>query len=154
MANVTRWETPHWEVFKDFGDLGERFGRLFGRLPAHNGYREALTVADWVPTVDITEDEKEFLVKAEIPEVDRKDVKVTVEDGVLTLTGERRTETEEKGKKFHRVERAFGTFARSFTLPEGVAEDKVRAEFKEGLLLVHLPKTEKAKPKTIEVGVS
>src|SRR2546426_2987313 len=100
-----------------------------------------MTVADWAPAVDITEDDKEYLIKAEIPEVEKKDVKVTVQDGVLTIQGERKKETEEKdNKRFHRVEHFYGTFVRSFTLPEDAAEDKTRAEFKDGLLLVHLPK--------------
>ncbi|MFB3778240.1 MAG: Hsp20/alpha crystallin family protein [Bryobacteraceae bacterium] len=110
-------------------------------------------VADWSPTVDISETDDEYLVKAEIPEVDRKDVKVTVQDGLLTIQGERKQEKEEKGKRFHRVERAYGTFLRTFDMPDGVDEEKLRAEFKDGMLLVHLPKTEKAKTKAIEVKV-
>ena len=112
-----------------------------------------MTVADWTPTVDITEDEKEYLIKAEIPEVDKKDVKVTLQEGVLTIQGERNQEKEEKGKRFHRVERSYGTFLRSFTLPEDSAEDKLKAEFKDGMLLVHLPKAEKPKPKAVDIKV-
>jgi HSP20 family protein len=135
-------------------DISERFNRLFGRLPARReGGREAMTVADWTPTVDITEDEKEYLIKAEIPEVDKKDVKVTLQEGVLTIQGERNQEKEEKGKRFHRVERSYGTFLRSFTLPEDSAEDKLKAEFKDGMLLVHLPKAEKPKPKAVDIKV-
>jgi len=140
--------------FKELEEISDRFNRLFGRLPAHReSGREAMTVADWVPTVDITEDDKEYLIKAEIPEVDKKDVKVTVQDGVLTLTGERKQEKEEKGKKFHRIERSYGSFVRSFTMPDDVSEEKLKAEFKDGMLLVHLPKAEKPKPKAIEVKV-
>ena len=113
-----------------------------------------MTVADWVPSVDITEDNKEYLIKAEIPEVNKNDVRVTVQEGVLTIQGERRQEKEEKDKRLHRVERAYGTFVRSFSLPEDVAEENVKAEFKDGMLWVHLPKTEKAKPKSIEVKVA
>lgn len=110
-------------------------------------------MADWVPSVDVSEDDKEYLIKAEIPEVDKKDVKVTTQEGVLTIQGDRKQEKEEKGKKFHRVERSYGSFVRSFTLPEDVAEDKLKAEFKEGMLMIHLPKTEKPKPKTVDVKV-
>jgi HSP20 family protein len=113
-----------------------------------------MTVADWAPTVDISEDDKEYLIKAEIPEVDKKDVKVMLQDGVLTIQGERKKETEEKDRRFHRVERSYGTFVRSFTLPEDAAEDSTRAEFKSGMLLVHLPKAQKAKPKAVEVQVA
>jgi len=137
------------------GYISERFSRIFGRVPARNeSGREALTVADWVPMVDIAEDDKEYLIKAEIPEVDKKDVKVTVQDGVLTIQGERKQEKEEKDKRFHRVERSYGTFVRTFSLPEDVAEDRMKAEFKDGVLLIHLPKTEKPKPKAVEIKVA
>jgi HSP20 family protein len=149
-----RLDPFRWDPFKELEEINERFNRVFGRLPARReSGREAMTVADWAPTVDITEDDKEYLIKAEIPEVDKKDVKVTVQEGVLTIQGERKQEKEEKGKKFHRIERAYGSFVRSFTLPDEVAEDKLKAEFKDGMLLVHLPKTEKPKPKAIEVKV-
>lgn len=113
-----------------------------------------MTVAEWSPLVDITEDEKEYLIKAELPEVKKEEVKITVQDDVLTISGERKYEKEEKGKKYHRVERAYGSFVRSFTLPEDADGTKVAAEFKDGVLKVHLPKSEKAKPKSIEVTVS
>ena len=113
-----------------------------------------MTINDWAPLVDITEDEKEFLIKAELPEVKKDDVKVTVENNVLTLRGERKIEKEEKGKKFHRIERSYGSFERSFTLPEGTDPAKVSSEFKDGVLTVHLPKSPTAKPKAIEVKVA
>jgi len=154
MASLIRWDPTRWDPFKEMEDISERFNRLFGRLPVRReGGREAMTVADWTPTVDITEDEKEYLIKAEIPEVDKKDVKVTLQEGVLTIQGERNQEKEEKGKRFHRVERSYGTFLRSFTLPEDSAEDKLKAEFKDGMLLVHLPKAEKPKPKAVDIKV-
>ena len=103
--------------------------------------------------MDISEDDKEYLIKAEVPEVDKKEVKVAVQEGVLTIQGERKQEKEEKGRKFHRVERSYGSFVRSFSLPENVAEDKLRAEFKDGVLLVHLPKAEKPKARAVEVKV-
>jgi len=103
--------------------------------------------------VDIVEDENEYLIKAELPEVKKDDVKVTVQDDVLTISGERMFEKEEKGRKYHRMERAYGSFARSFTLPEDADGVKVAAEFKDGVLKVHLPKSEQAKPKSIEVKI-
>jgi HSP20 family protein len=140
---------------RELEEMGERFNRLFGRAPVRrDSARESMTVADWMPSVDIIEDDQEYLIKAEIPEVDKKDVRVTVQENVLTIQGERRKNVEEKDKRFHRVERHYGTFVRSFTLPENVAEDKVRAEFRDGMLTLHLPKTEKAKPKAIEVSVA
>jgi HSP20 family protein len=104
---------------------------------------EALLPTEWAPRVDITEAEKEFLIKAELPEVKKEEVKVTVENGVLSITGERKLEKEEKDKKYHRIERAYGRFERSFTLPEGTEPTKVTSEFKEGVMTVHLPRIPK-----------
>jgi HSP20 family protein len=113
-----------------------------------------MAVAEWAPLVDISEDDKEYLIKAELPEVKKDDVKVTVEDSTVTITGERKLEKEEKGKKYHRVERAYGSFGRSFSLPDDASPAKVTAEFKDGVLTVHLAKDEKAKPQHIEVKVA
>jgi HSP20 family protein len=118
-----------------------------------NGGQEALTVAQWTPLVDITEDEKEYLIKAELPEMKKEDVRLTVENDVLAISGERKFEKEEKGRKYHRVERAYGSFVRSFSLPEDADGSKVTADFKDGVLQVHLPKSVKAKPKAIEIKV-
>jgi len=143
-----------WDPFRELESMSDRLNRVFTRPSLSTGGREALTVADWMPTVDISETDGEYLIKAELPEVKKEDVKVTVEGGVLTLQGERRQEKEEKGKKYHRVERSYGSFARSFTLPETVDEGAVKAEYKDGVLHLHLPKTEKVKPKTIDVKVA
>lgn len=152
MSAMIRFENMH--PFKELEEIGERFNRLFGRLPVRrDSGQEALTMADWVPRVDITEDDKEYLIKAEIPEVDKKDAKVTVQEGVLTIQGERKREKEENNKRVHRIERFYGTFVRSFSLPEDVDEDNLKAEFKDGMLLVHLPKAEKPKPKAVEIQV-
>ncbi|MBM4126715.1 MAG: Hsp20/alpha crystallin family protein [Nitrospira sp.] len=143
-----------WDPFRELEDMSERLNRVFARPAARtSGGKEQLTVADWIPTVDISETDGEYLIKAELPEVKKEDVKVTVEDGVLTLQGARHQEKEEKGKKYHRVERSYGSFVRSFTLPESVDEGGVKAEYKDGVLNLHLPKTEKVKPKAIEVKV-
>lgn len=144
-----------WDPFKEMDDLQKRLTSIFGLTPQRpvNG-KEDMTVTQWLPLVDITEDGQAYLIKAELPEVKKEDVKVTVENGVLTISGERKFEKEEKGKKYHRVERAYGSFMRSFTLPEGAAGDKVSADFKEGILTVHLPKSPEAKPKAIDVKVS
>ena len=150
MNAITRWDP-----FKELDELQSRLSTLFGRAPIRRdgAKEEAMTVAEWAPLVDITEDDKEYLIKAELPEVKKDDVKVAVDEDVLTITGERKFKKEEKGNKYHRVERAYGNFTRSFTLPEDVDPGKVSAEFKEGLLSVHLPKSEKAKPKAIEIKV-
>ncbi|HMZ54078.1 MAG TPA: Hsp20/alpha crystallin family protein [Nitrospira sp.] len=157
MSGLTRWEPfrTQWNPWKELEDVEKRLSALWGRPQGKvDGQKEAISVAEWSPLVDITEDEKEYLIKAELPEVKREDVKLTVQDNVLAISGERRYEKEEKNKKYHRVERAYGNFLRSFTLPEDADGSKVSAEYKDGVLKVHLPKSEKATPKSIEVKVS
>ena len=136
-------------------DIHDRLFNLFKNTQPRTGggEQESLTVSEWTPLVDITEDDKEYLIKAELPEVKKEEVKVTVENGLLTISGDRKIEKEEKGKRYHRVERAYGSFVRSFSLPDDADGNKVNAEFKEGVLRVHLAKSEHAKPKQIEVKV-
>ncbi len=137
-------------------ELQSRLASAFGRgsVLTRNGNREEnITVADWAPLVDVTEDDKEYVIKAELPEIKKDDVKVTVVDGVLSISGERKFEKEEKDKKYHRVERSYGSFVRSFAFPDDADPARVNAEFKDGVLLVHLVKSEKSQPKTIEVKV-
>lgn len=114
----------------------------------------ASSTSDWTPLVDVSEDASEYLIKLELPEVRKEDLKVNVEDGVLTIKGERHFEKEENGKRYHRIERAYGAFARSFTLPEDGDPSRVNAKFKNGLLEVQIGKDEKAKPKAIEIKIA
>ena len=146
----------YWDPFRELEDMQSRFAKILGLTPARtrNGGRELMTVTEWEPSVDVIEDEKEWLVKADLPDVKKEDVKVTVEEGVLTITGERKFEKEEKGKKYHRIERSYGNFLRSFTLPERADGSNVKAEFKDGVLKVHMPKSEKTKAKATEVQVT
>ena len=111
-------------------------------------------MTNWLPPVDIEENDREYILKAELPGIKKEEVKLTVEGGTLSISGERKAEKEEKDKKYHRMERSCGAFQRSFTLPEGALAEKISAEFKDGVLLVHLPKDETAKPQAIEVKVS
>jgi HSP20 family protein len=145
-----------WNQLKDLEALRQGLGSLMSGSPLHRpeGQEEPVAVAEWSPVVDISEDDREYLIKAELPDVKKEDVKVTAQEGTLTIMGERKFEKEEKGKKYHRVERAYGTFGRSFSLPDDVSPAKVRAEFKDGLLTVHLVKDEKAKPQQVEVKIS
>jgi HSP20 family protein len=108
----------------------------------------------WSPAVDIYETENELVLKADLPDVDPKNVGIQLENGTLTLKGERKFEDQKNGKGFHRIERSYGTFVRAFSLPETVDGDKVRAEFKNGVLTITLPKKEVAKPKTINVEIA
>jgi HSP20 family protein len=156
LSTFNPFRSSTWDPFREIGELENRLAKYFGRpvLTGNGGDKETMTVAEWAPAVDITEDDKEYLVKAELPDLKKEDVKVTVENGELTISGERKFEKEEKNKKYHRIERSYGSFVRSFTLPEAASGDKVSADFKDGLLTVHLPKDEKAKPKSIDVKVS
>ena len=135
MSALTRWEPmmSRWNPFKEFEDMEKRLSTYLGRpgLRTEEG-KEAMTVADWSPRVDITEDDKEYVIKADLPEVKKEDIKLTVQDNVMSISGERKYEKEEKGKKYHRVERAYGSFMRSFTLPEDADGSKVSAETKMG----------------------
>ena len=150
MNTLTRWEP-----FREMEDLQNRLSTFFTRAPMRRGNgKESITLPEWTPLADITEDDREYVIKAELPELRKEDVKVTVENGVLTISGERKFEKEEKKKKYHRVERGYGSFVRTFALPEDADADKVKAVFKHGMLEVHLPKNEKAKPKQIEVNVA
>ncbi len=154
--NLIRYEPtslPTFPLYREMEEMTDRLNRFFGTWTRPNG-KELLTVTDWTPVVDIQETDIEYLVKVELPEVKKEDVKVTVENGVLTLQGERKQEKEEKGKKFHRIERSYGSFLRTFTVPLDTDETKVAADFKDGILKVHLPKTEKPRPKAIEVRLS
>jgi HSP20 family protein len=157
MPALTRWEPlGRWNPWKELEEMEKRLSTVFGPVPsaARGDKKEAIAVAEWSPLVDITEDDKEYVVKAEIPEMKKDDIKINVHEDVLTISGERKYEKEEKGKKYHRVERAYGSFMRSFTLPEDADGTKISAEYKDGVLKVHLPKSEKAKPKAIEVKIA
>ena len=144
-----------WNPFNELEDISNRLNQIFGRpVGSATVDQQMLKGADWTPSVDVSETDKAYVIKAEIPEVKKEDVKVTIDDGMLTIQGERKMEKEEKGKKFHRIERSYGSFVRSFRLPDGVDESKVKAEFKDGMINVTLPKSEKAKKKAVEVAVS
>ena len=151
MNTLTRWDP-----FKDVEELQNRLSSIFGQSPTRRSGTESevLPVAKWAPVVDVAESDHEYVIQAELPAVNREDVKVSVEDGVLTLSGERKFEKEEKNKKYHRIERAYGSFIRTFSIPSDVDPDKVRAEFKEGVLTVRLEKDERSKPRSVEVKVS
>jgi HSP20 family protein len=141
-----------WDPFREMEDLFDRYTKAVGW--PQRGSQELTAAGDWSPRVDISETDKEFIIKAEIPEVKKEDVKVTVDSNVLTIRGERRQEKEEKDKKFHKIERYYGSFARRFTLPDDVELTKIEAIFKDGMLNLHIPKAKEAKSKKIEVKVT
>ncbi|MFM8720122.1 MAG: Hsp20/alpha crystallin family protein [Chthoniobacterales bacterium] len=143
-----------WNPIREMESARNRMDRLFGRSLVPWTGDEPFTSSEWSPLVDVSEDDKEFTIKADLPEVKKENVHVTIEDGTLRITGERKFEKEEKGRRYHRIERSYGTFERSFVLPEGAKTDKLKAEFKDGTLQVHLPKAPEIQTKAIEVPVS
>jgi HSP20 family protein len=145
-----------WDQLKEMEEAAQnRFNRFLGGFPNRMGSGEthSLTVADWSPEVDISQDDHEYLIKADLPEMKKDDVRVTVEDGILCVSGERKGEQEDHKRKFHRTERSFGSFRRSFTLPEDADSTQVTAEFSDGVLKVHLPTTAKARSTALEIKV-
>jgi HSP20 family protein len=143
-----------WNPFRELDELENRLGAFFRRgFPSWTGKAETLGLPEWSPQVDISEDEKEYLVKADLPEMKKEDIKVTFENGLLSISGERKTEKEEKKKRYHRIERSYGKFERTFTLPEDADATKFAAEFKDGVLKVHVPKNPAAKPKPVQIKV-
>ena len=154
MTALTRWEAMRWDPLTELEEIRNRFNRMMGRFqPRQESGNETMAVAEWVPTVDVEEDDKEYLIKAEVPEVDKKDIKITVQNGVLTMQGQRRRETKENGHRARRIERAYGMFVRSFTLPDDVDAERIRAEFKDGMLRLHLPKSAKPERQAREITI-
>jgi len=156
MNTLVRWDPfrTQWNPSKDRDELESRLATMLAaRATTGDGRKEAMTVAEWSPLVDIMEDEKQFLIRAELPDMKKEQVKLTVENDVLTISGERKYEKETTGHKHHRIERAYGSFMRSFSLPENTDGSKVSADYKDGLLQVHLPKSVRSKPKAIEIKV-
>ena len=152
MNSLTKWDPfRDWDPFRELNEFQNRLSSVFGRAGSQRENEAALS--QWSPPVDILEDDKEFLVKAELPDVKKEDVRVVVENGVLTISGERKFEKEENKQRYHRVERSYGSFSRSFSLPDGADATKVNAEFKNGVLQVHMAKSQMSKPKQIEVKV-
>lgn len=146
-------EIVKWNPFRELEDIQRRLNRMFTETAPRLG-DEPFFVADWAPAVDIEETEKTFNVKVDLPDVKKEDLKVEMHNGTLTIEGERKQEKEEKGNRFHRIERQYGTFVRRFRMPADVDETKVNAEFKDGVLNVTLPKAVAAVVKPVEIKVA
>lgn len=140
-----------WDPLREMEDVMRGLQRTFATWPGRT--EESMTLAQWSPSVDIGETDKEFVVKAELPEVKKEDIKVNVENGTLSISGERKVEKEEKGLKFHRVERSYGRFERTFSIPDEADADKITSEYKDGVLTVHLAKNPSAKPAVHQIPV-
>jgi HSP20 family protein len=142
-----------WNPFQEFENLMERYSEHGGRN-LNKRLDSDLSFADWAPTVDIEEEDDKYLIKADVPGVEKKDIEVSLDNGILSIRGEKNVEKESgKGSKRHRTERYHGSFARSFTLPTAVQADKVDASYKDGVLSLVIPKAEEVKPKTIDIKV-
>lgn len=149
MTNLVRWDP-----FSDIDRIDRTFNRMMRR--AFSGWPRRTVEGEafeWSPSADISETDKEYLIRAELPAVKKEDVRVTVDGGMITIQGERRQQKEAKSEKYHQVESLYGSFSRSFALPDEVNSKAIRCEDKDGVLTVHLPKTEvhKSKPKQITV---
>jgi HSP20 family protein len=142
-----------WDPFRELEEMSTRLNRALGRGSVQAGQKDSLAMSDWSPSVDIVETSEDFQVKCELPELKKEDVKVNVSEGLLRIEGERKFDKEDKTKKYHRVERFYGSFMRSFALPDGVEQDKVKADFKDGLLTVRLPKSPRVQPRSVDVKI-
>ena len=142
-----------WEPLRDVDDVFNRFVAETLRRWPNAAAGEGRAACDWAPAADVSETEGEYLIKADLPEVRKEDVSITVQDGVLTLSGERRQEKREDSEKLHRVERAFGSFARRFALPENADEQGIRAESRDGVILIHIPKQTVVQPQPRQITI-
>jgi HSP20 family protein len=142
-----------WEPFREFTTLQNEMNRLFNTVfetpsPANGG----TTMRRWMPAMDLLETDSHFVLRADLPGMKEDEVKIEFEDGTLTISGERKAEHETKSEGYYRVERAFGSFSRSLTLPKGIDPEAVDASFTDGVLEVRIPKPEERKPRRIEIG--
>ncbi len=150
---ITRWN-PATDITRDLDTMQKRMNRLFNDFfSGREGDGDNLILGSWNPAVDVVEHDDSYVIEAELPGMNKNDIKISVTNDVLTIQGEKKVEKEDKKKNFHRTERSYGSFSRTFSLPGNVKADKVEAEFNNGVLTVKVPKSEEAKPKQIDVKV-
>jgi HSP20 family protein len=144
-----------WDPFREMSDMQERMGHLLSDFYGHRGADDVMRRGAWIPPVDIYDTGKhELMIKAELPDMQREDIHLTVENNTLTISGEKKMDSEVRDENCHRIERSYGTFTRSFSLPPTVDTTKVSADYKAGVLSIRLPLREEAKPKQIQVNVT
>lgn len=141
-----------WNRFRNLSNFQDQFNRLFE--PTREGQADNSALTSWAPAVDIYENENELMIKADLPEIDEKNLDVRVENNTLTVRGERKFEQEVKEENYLRVERAYGSFSRSFSLPSSVNTEAIKADYKNGVLTVALPKRAESKPKQVKINVT
>jgi HSP20 family protein len=142
-----------WEPARELQAIQQEMNRLFGSAYPQGNGSNGSNVSRWIPPMDVAEDEEHFVVRADLPGVEEGDVNVELEDNVLTISGERKSDIEERKEGYHRIERAYGTFSRSLTLPEGIDPEGIRASFNKGVLDVRIPKPEQRKPRKVAIDV-
>lgn len=156
MNSLTKWQRPDLSTWSGFGrltDLRDEIDRLF-EAPLAQFVRSSQLLSGWTPAVDLFEDKDNFVVRADLPGMKKEDIDISLHDGSLSISGERKSESKHEGSEVYRAERFFGRFQRTITLPTPVASNKVQAQYKDGILMVTLPKTEESKPRRIDVRVS
>ena len=143
-----------WDPFRELEDMHHRLTSLFERPSLRRGERnEWIDESQWSPMADVSEDDRSYMVKVELPEMKREDIKLSLENGVLSISGERKIEKDENGRKYHRIERGYGSYMRSFTLPADADAAQVDAQYRDGVLSVKVGKSAKAKQRAIEIKV-
>lgn len=140
-----------WDPFRDLVTLREKMNRLFEEAFTSRGEEKDLVASTWTPSVDIYETESDLVLTAEVPGIDENDVEIKIEDNTLTIKGDRNFEKETKEENYHRIERSYGSFYRSFTLPRNIDQDKIKAENENGILKVIMPKKPELKPKKVKI---
>lgn len=140
-----------WDPFRDMVTLREKMNRLFDDTVTARGEDKDMITSSWSPAVDIYETENELVLSAEVPGIDEKDIEIKIDDGTLSIRGERKFEKETKEENYHRIERAYGSFFRSFSLPNYIDQEGIRAEHEDGVLKIHMPKRAESKPKTVKI---
>ena len=152
LVRVQRFPIP--SLFEPLTSFDREIDTMFDKfMRGGTADDSSFAVSHWMPAVDVAEHDEEYQVKVELPGVSKDDVKITMQDNILTIHGEKKQEKESKSSNYHRVERSYGSFQRSFTLPTSVKHDTIEASYKDGILTIALPKAEEAKPKQIEVKV-
>ncbi len=147
------WELAPWRPFRELERMRREMDRIWDSFFERRPARVEEAAAEWLPMLDVSETKNDYVVKAELPGIDPKDIDISLMDDVLTIKGEKKQEKEEKEENYHVIERCYGSFSRSVRLPGQVQSDKINATFKNGVLKVTLPKTEEAKKKEIKIKV-
>jgi HSP20 family protein len=154
MALLTKKQEHAWDPFAELREISDRLNRSFAGAPFYTqGDKQALANIDWTPSVNVSETDKAYLIRGDIPDVKKEDIKISAENGMLTIEGERKQQKSEQSERFHRVESSYGRFVRRFTLPDDADESAIEANYKDGSLTVRVPKAAGKEPKAKQIKV-